>query len=145
MAMTAEDVRKIALSLPGSSEKLAWGMPTFRVGGADGKDGASGAAAKSGKGGKIFAALADDDTSIGVKCPREDREELIAAEPEKFFIRPGHDDNYAWLRVRLAAVEDAAELRSILTDSWRQAAPKRLAAAHPELDRPGPKGPVTAG
>lgn len=136
MATTAEDVRKIALSLPDSSEKLAWGMPTFRVGG--------GANGKSGKGGKIFAALADDDTSIGVKCPQEDRAELIAAEPEKFFIRPGHDDNYAWLRVRLAAVEDTVELRSILTDSWRQAAPKRLAAAHPELDRPGPKGPVTA-
>lgn len=127
MATTAEDVRKIALSLPDSSEKLAWGMPTFRVGGG-----------ANGKSGKIFAALADDDTSIGVKCPQEDRAELIAAEPEKFFIRPGHDDNYAWLRVRLAAVQDAAELRSILTDSWRQAAPKRLAAAHPELDRPGP-------
>ncbi|WP_405486986.1 MmcQ/YjbR family DNA-binding protein [Streptomyces sp. NBC_00096] len=128
MATTAEDVRKIALSLPGSSEKLAWGMPTFRVGGADGQ---------SGKSGKIFAALADDDTSIGVKCPKEDREELIEAEPEKFFIRPGHDDNYAWLRVRLAAVEDAAELRSILTDSWLQAAPKRLIAAHPELSGRG--------
>ncbi|CAM5633632.1 hypothetical protein SAVIM338S_06088 [Streptomyces avidinii] len=118
MATTADDVRTIALSLPGSSEKLAWGMPTFRVGG---------------KSGKIFAALADDDTSIGVKCPKEDRAELIEAEPEKFFIRPGHDDNYAWLRVRLAAVEDARELRSILTDSWLQAAPKRLAASHPEL------------
>lgn len=118
MATTAEDVRTIALSLPDSSEKLAWGMPTFRVGG---------------KSGKIFAALADDDTSIGVKCPKEDRAELIEAEPEKFFIRPGHDDNYAWLRIRLAAVEDAGELRSILTDSWLQAAPKRLAAAHPEL------------
>ncbi|AWZ09260.1 MULTISPECIES: MmcQ/YjbR family DNA-binding protein [unclassified Streptomyces] len=118
MATTAGDVREIALSLPDSSEKLAWGMPTFRVGG---------------KNGKIFAALAEDDTSIGVKCPVEERAELIAAEPEKFFIRPGHDDNYAWLRVRLAAVEDAAELRSILTDSWLQAAPKRLAAAHPEL------------
>ncbi|WP_328301874.1 MmcQ/YjbR family DNA-binding protein [Streptomyces sp. NBC_00435] len=121
MATTAEDVRTIALSLPGSSEKLAWGMPTFRVGGTDGKSG------------KIFVALGDDDTSIGVKCPKEDREELIGAEPEKFFIRAGHDDNYAWLRVRLAAVEDAAELRSILTDSWLQAAPKRLIAAHPEL------------
>ncbi|MCJ0873235.1 MmcQ/YjbR family DNA-binding protein [Streptomyces sp. AP-93] len=139
MATTAEDVRKIALSLPDSSEKLAWGMPTFRVGG-----GANGKSGKSGKSGKIFAALADDDTSIGVKCPQEDRAELIAAEPEKFFIRPGHDDNYAWLRVRLGAVQDAAELRSILTDSWRQVAPKRLVAAHPELDRPGPKGPVTA-
>ncbi|MEU9378126.1 MmcQ/YjbR family DNA-binding protein [Streptomyces sp. NPDC048255] len=115
MATTAQDVRTIALSLPDSSEKLAWGMPTFRVGG------------------KIFVALADDDTSIGVKCPKEDRAGLIAAEPEKFFIREGHDDNYAWLRVRLAAVQDAEELRSILTDSWRQAAPKRLAAAHPEL------------
>ncbi|WP_327256181.1 MmcQ/YjbR family DNA-binding protein [Streptomyces sp. NBC_01244] len=133
MATTAEDVRRIALSLPDSSEKPAWGMPTFRVGGG-----------ASGKSGKIFAALADDDTSIGVKCPQEDRAELIEAEPEKFFIRPGHDDNYAWLRVRLAAVEDAAELRSILTDSWRQAAPKRLVAAHPDLDRPAPKGPVTS-
>ncbi|MCP3753782.1 MmcQ/YjbR family DNA-binding protein [Streptomyces sp. TBY4] len=142
MGTTAEDVRRIALSLPGSSEKLAWGMPTFRVGGA--ANGKSGTGGSSGNSGKIFAALADDDTSIGVKCPREDREELIAAEPEKFFIRPGHDDNYAWLRVRLAAVEDAAELRSILTDSWCQAAPKRLAAAHPELDRRGPGGPVTA-
>lgn len=118
MATTAEHVRTIALSLPDSSEKLAWGMPTFRVGG------------------KVFAALADDDTSIGIKCPKEDRAELIAAEPEKFFLREGHDDNYAWLRVRLAAVGDEAELRTILTDSWLQAAPKRLAAAHPELRGP---------
>ncbi|MEU6311417.1 MmcQ/YjbR family DNA-binding protein [Streptomyces sp. NPDC047014] len=115
MATTAQDVRRIALSLPDSTEKPAWGMPTFRVGG------------------KIFASLADDDTSIGVKCPKEERAELIAAEPEKFFVRPGHDDNYAWIRVRLAALRDTAELRSILADSWRQAAPKRLAAAHPEL------------
>jgi hypothetical protein len=118
MATTAEQVRAIALSLPGSSEKLAWGMPTFRVGG------------------RIFAALADDDGSVGVKCPKEDRAELIAAEPEKFFMRAGHDDNYAWLRVRLAALEDEAELRSILADSWRQAAPERLADAHPELGAP---------
>ncbi|MFJ6049717.1 MmcQ/YjbR family DNA-binding protein [Streptomyces sp. NPDC092307] len=115
MATTAHDVRLIALSLPDSTEKLAWGMPTFRVGG------------------KIFVSLADDDSTIGVKCPKEDRAELIAAEPEKFFLRAGHDDNYAWIRVRLAAVTNEAELRSILTDSWLQAAPKRLIAAHPEL------------
>ncbi|MBW5481483.1 MmcQ/YjbR family DNA-binding protein [Streptomyces bambusae] len=115
MSTTADEVREIALSLPGSSEKLSWGMPTFRVSG------------------KIFAALGDDDASIGVKCPKEDRAELIAAEPEKFFLREGHDDNYAWLRVRLAALEDTGELRAILQDSWRQAAPRRLAEAHPEL------------
>ncbi|MGI5531557.1 MmcQ/YjbR family DNA-binding protein [Streptomyces syringium] len=123
--VTAEDVRAIALSLPETAERLAWGMPTFRVGGAAGK------AAKNGKGGgKIFAALADDDASMGVKCPREERAELIATEPEKFFVRPGHDDHYDWLRVRLAAIEDTAELRAILLDAWRQAAPRSVADAY---------------
>ena len=120
---TADDVRRLALSLPGAMEKLAWGMPTFRLG----------------SGGKIFASLDDDDRVMGVKCPREDREELIAAEPEKFFLRAGHDDNFAWLRVRLAAV-DEEELYVILLDSWRQAAPRRLRDAHPGLG-PTPDSP----
>ncbi|KQX31075.1 MmcQ/YjbR family DNA-binding protein [Streptomyces anulatus] len=118
-AITAADVRSAALSLPDTTEKLAWGQPTFRVAG------------------KIFASLGDDETAMGVKCPREDRAELIAAEPEKFFIREGHDDHYAWMRVRLSALEDEAELAAILADSWRQVAPRRLAAAHPELDVAG--------
>lgn len=109
----ADDVRRIALSFPETAEKPAWGAPTFRVRG------------------RIFASLADDDQSIGVKCPKEDRDELISSEPAKFFRRPGHDDNYAWLRVRLAAVEDDDELRAILLDSWRQAAPRALTAAFP--------------
>ncbi|WP_434599319.1 MmcQ/YjbR family DNA-binding protein [Streptomyces sp. A5-4] len=116
--VTADDVRRIALSLPDGAEKLAWGMPTFRVGG------------------KIFAALGDDDSSIGIKCPKEERAELIDAEPAKFFLREGHDDNYAWLRVRLTALEDERELRAILLDSWRQAAPRKLRDAHPELGGP---------
>ncbi|MGW4032981.1 MmcQ/YjbR family DNA-binding protein [Streptomyces sp. NPDC004838] len=116
---TADDARRLALSLPGALEKLAWGMPTFRV-----------------DGGRIFASLDDEDRVMGVKCPKEDREELIAAEPEKFFLRPGHDDNYAWLRVRLSALEDDGELYAILLDSWRQAAPRRLLTAHPDLAQP---------
>ncbi|WKN18530.1 MmcQ/YjbR family DNA-binding protein [Streptomyces sp. JUS-F4] len=121
--ITAADVRSSALSLPDTTEKLAWGRPTFRVAG------------------KIFASLGDDETTMGVKCPREDRAELIATEPEKFFIREGHDDHYAWMRVRLSALEDADELAAILADSWRQAAPRRLAAAHPELAVQGEDGP----
>ncbi|QNE73640.1 MmcQ/YjbR family DNA-binding protein [Streptomyces finlayi] len=115
MTTTADDVRTIALSLPDTAEKLAWGHPTFRVAG------------------KIFAGLGDDDTTMGVKCPMEDRAELIASEPEKFFTREGHDNHYAWVRVRLAALEDTGELRAILADSWRQAAPRKLLDAHPEL------------
>ncbi|MCZ7456756.1 MmcQ/YjbR family DNA-binding protein [Streptomyces sp. WMMC940] len=119
---TADDVRRIALALPGAVEKLAWGRPTFRAG----------------QGGRIFASL-DDDQAIGVRCPRADREELIASEPHKFFVREGHDDAYAWLRVRLGALEDEEELYAVLLDSWRQAAPRRLLEAHPELG--GGSGP----
>ncbi|EDY61740.2 conserved hypothetical protein [Streptomyces pristinaespiralis ATCC 25486] len=117
---TADDVRRIALALPGAIEKLAWGMPTFRLE----------------PRGRIFASLADDDRVMGVKCPKEDRAELIAAEPGKFFLREGHDDHYAWLRVRLDAVDDEEELHAILLDSWRQAAPRKLLDAHPELAPP---------
>lgn len=122
MPTTADDVRAIALSLPETSEKLAWGQPTFRVAG------------------KIFAALGEDDATMGVKCPVEDRAELIASEPQKFFVRPGHDDAYAWLRVRLAALDDTAELTAVLVDSWRQAAPRRLHSAYPGVALPPSEG-----
>ncbi|MEU6477325.1 MmcQ/YjbR family DNA-binding protein [Streptomyces sp. NPDC047017] len=114
----AEDVRRIALSLPDTAEKTAWNMPTFRVAG------------------KMFATLPEDETSLAVRCPKEERAELVMAEPGKFWIA-GHEAQFAWVRVRLAALEDEAELSDILADSWRQAAPPRLLDAHPGLGLPG--------
>ncbi|GHJ33334.1 hypothetical protein TPA0910_77670 [Streptomyces hygroscopicus subsp. sporocinereus] len=104
---TSDDVRSIALSLPQTTEKIAWSMPTFRVAG------------------KMFATLPEDETSMAVRCPKEEREELVLAEPEKFWVA-GHEAGSAWVRVRLAALEDLDELRDILLDSWRQAAPASL-------------------
>ncbi|WP_229698878.1 MmcQ/YjbR family DNA-binding protein [Wenjunlia tyrosinilytica] len=103
----AEDIRRIALSLPETEEKEAWSMPTFRVAG------------------KMYITVPDDETSFAVRCPRHERTELIAAEPEKFWVPP-HEAGSAWVRVRLAALEDLEELRDILVDSWKQAAPERL-------------------
>ncbi|MFD7687675.1 MmcQ/YjbR family DNA-binding protein [Streptomyces sp. NPDC059781] len=113
----AEDVRRIALSLPDTTEKVAWSMPTFRVAG------------------KMFATLPEDETSIAVRCPKEERDELALAEPGKFWIA-GHEAQFAWVRVRLAALENEDELRDILADSWRQAASARLLEAHPRLGLP---------
>ncbi|MFE1024091.1 MmcQ/YjbR family DNA-binding protein [Streptomyces sp. NPDC058818] len=113
----AEDVRRIALSLPETTEKVAWSMPTFRVAG------------------KMFATLPEDETSIAVRCPKEERDELVLAEPGKFWIA-GHEVQFAWVRARLAALEGEGELRDILADSWRQAAPPRLLEAHPRLGLP---------
>ncbi|MDJ1138484.1 MmcQ/YjbR family DNA-binding protein [Streptomyces iconiensis] len=102
-----EDVRRIALSLPETKEVEAWAMPTFRVAG------------------KMFVTMPDDQASFAVRCPRLERGELIAAEPGKFWVPP-HEAGSNWVRARLAALEDMAELRDILVDSWQQAAPPRL-------------------
>lgn len=52
------------------------------------------------------------------------KQELLAADPEKFFTTD-HYNGYPAILVRLAAV-DADELGELLTDAWRCQAPKRL-------------------
>ncbi|MFG2332630.1 MmcQ/YjbR family DNA-binding protein [Streptomyces sp. NPDC048604] len=114
---TSDEVRALALSLPGTTEKEAWSMPTFRVAG------------------KMFLTLPENETSMAVRCPKLERDELVLAEPGKFWIAD-HEAAFAWVRVRLAALDDADELRAIVVDSWRQAAPPKLLGAHPELAAP---------
>ena len=53
----------------------------------------------------------------------------ISADPETFHITD-HYINYPWVLVRLAVVRQD-DLKEILADAWRCAAPKRLLA---ELD-----------
>ncbi|MFG1814795.1 MmcQ/YjbR family DNA-binding protein [Kribbella sp. NPDC049174] len=103
----ADDVRRIALSFPETVEKERWGHPTFDVAG------------------RMFITIPDDQTSFAVRCPRLERDELIAAEPQKFWVPP-HEAGSNWVRARLAALEDAGELHDILSDSWRQVAPAEL-------------------
>lgn len=120
--LSSADVRALCLALPETVEKTAWSMPTFRVAG------------------KMFVTVPDDETSFAVRCPRLEREELVLAEPRKFWVA-AHEASSAWVRVRLAALDDLDELRDILTDSWRQAAPPRLLEAHPGQ---GPASPRPA-
>lgn len=55
------------------------------------------------------------------------KQELVAADPEKFFTE-AHYNGYPAVLVRLAAV-DAEELRELLTDAWRTRAPRALVKA----------------
>ena len=105
--LDADDVRRIALSLPRTVEKERWRHPTFDVAGT------------------MFVTIPDDQTSIAVRCPQLERTELIAAEPEKFWVPP-HEAGSNWVRARLDALEDLDELYDILVDSWKQAAPADL-------------------
>ncbi|MGW4366087.1 MmcQ/YjbR family DNA-binding protein [Nocardia takedensis] len=120
--LDADDVRRIALSLPRTTEKERWQHPTFDVAG------------------KMFLTLPDDQGSFAVRCPRFEREELIAAEPAKFWV-PTHEASSAWVRVRLDALDDVGELRVIVTDSWRQAAPAELVESTLDGDPAGAGGP----
>jgi len=57
----------------------------------------------------------------------EEKDELIAADPEKFFTEP-HYYGFPAVLVRLAAV-DEVELRELLMDAWRCQAPPALVRA----------------
>lgn len=108
---TADDVRRLALSLPETDEHPSYGgRPSFRV--------------RT----KSFARLLDDGQSCGIWLESiQERDALLRSDPRKFFTT-AHHDNYPTLLVRYAAV-DIDELRELITDSWRLKAPKRVVAA----------------
>jgi hypothetical protein len=106
--MTPADFRKIALSLPETSESAHMDHPDFRVGG------------------KIFATLGYPDENHGmVVLPPEEQGRFVKSDPAAFAPAKG-----AWgLRgstcVRLEAVA-VATLRRAIEIAWRKRAPKRL-------------------
>lgn len=106
--MTPSDFRRIALSLPETSESAHMDHPDFRVGG------------------KIFASLGYPDNEHGmVILPPEDQARLVRTNPKIFTPAKGAWGKSGSTTVRLEAV-DAATLRSALEIAWRKRAPKDL-------------------
>ena len=77
----------------------------------------------------VYAAFSRDETIMGFGFPREEREALVASEPDKFLMPEPSDMRYQWVRVRLDAL-DVDELRELLIDAWRMCVPKKVAAAY---------------
>jgi hypothetical protein len=106
-----DSVRAVVHGLPRSYEVLVRDQIKFRVGQI------------------VYLAFSPDEQVMGFAFPKEEREALLAAEPDKF-VRPRPSDlRFNWLEVRLAAL-DHAEMREIVLDAWRMVVPKRVAAAH---------------
>jgi predicted DNA-binding protein (MmcQ/YjbR family) len=107
----SERLRAICLALPETSEKEAWGDPTFRV-----RE-------------RIFAMEKRGDGRISVWCkaPPGSQTVLVGADPERFFVPPyvGHK---GWVGMRLDDAPDWAEVATLVSRSYRLIAPKRLAA-----------------
>jgi hypothetical protein len=108
---TAEDVRRVASGLPRAVERLVRDRVKFNVGRL------------------VFVALSRDERTMGFGFPKEEREQLVAGEPDKFLMPERSDLRYNWVQVRLAAV-DEVELRELITDAWRMCVPKKVAAEY---------------
>ena len=87
----------------------------------------------------VYAAFYHDDTIMGFGFPREEREALVASEPDKFLMPRPSDMRYRWVCVRLDAI-DVEELRELLVDAWRMCVPKKVAAAYEGCPAPPPAG-----
>jgi hypothetical protein len=108
-----DDVRRLALSLPETTERPSYGTPGFRV-----RD-------------KLFARMHDlPETLVVWVADMDEKEGLLGSSPEIYFETP-HYHGYPMVLVRLPEVE-LDELTEVLTDSWRARAPRRLLA---EFDR----------
>jgi len=111
MGVTIDDAQAIAATLPRSYEAIVRDEVRFRVGRI------------------VYAAFYCDETIMGFGFPREEREALVASEPDKFLMPRPSDVRYRWVCVRLNAI-DLDELRELLVDVWRICVPKKVAAAY---------------
>jgi hypothetical protein len=106
-----ETVRELARDLPRSYEALVRDRVKFRVGQI------------------VYLAFSRDETMMGFAFPKEEREALVASEPEKFVMPKTSDLRYNWVEVRLDAIDDD-ELRELVLDAWRMVVPKKVAVEH---------------
>ena len=118
---TLNDARRIALSLPETTEKPAWGSAHWRV-----KD--KGFVWERPLTKKDRADLGDaapPGDILGVRVPGlDEKDALISAEPDAFFTVP-HLDGYPAVLVRLSEIE-VDELTELIVDAWLDRAPRRL-------------------
>jgi hypothetical protein len=114
--VTIEDVRSLAMRLPRTTEALVRDRVKFRVGRI------------------VYLAFSRDETEMGFAFPKEEREALVASEPDKFMMPSRSDLRYNWVLVRLSAI-DETEMRELVLDAWRMVVPKRVAAAYEEPER----------
>src|SRR3954468_13873340 len=107
--VTVEDVRRLALTLPRTTEALVHDRVKFRIGQI------------------VYLAFSRDEELMGFAFPKEEREALVASEPDKF-VMPGTSDlRYNWVVARLDALSQQ-EMHELVVDAWRMCVPKKVVA-----------------
>ncbi|MEK7795516.1 MAG: MmcQ/YjbR family DNA-binding protein [Candidatus Hydrogenedentota bacterium] len=126
-AKQLERVRRICAALPGTTEKISHGEPTFFVGK------------------KVYVMFSnnhhgDGHVAVCVSAPLGSQEVLIEASPQTFY-RPPYVGVRGWIGIELAHINDK-DLTSHIHEAWRMIAPKKLlveAGAVPEKPKKAAK------
>jgi predicted DNA-binding protein (MmcQ/YjbR family) len=110
-----ERLRVICLALPDTSEKIAWGEPTWRVRG------------------RLFAQLDNhhhgaDHLAVWMPAPLGEQESLIFLDRERFF-RPPYVGQRGWIGVRIDRRPNWTLIASLVKQAYREVAPPRLREA----------------
>ena len=114
-----EDVRRLGAELDRSYEVYVHGRLKFRV--------------KQ----IVYVDFSLDESVMGFAFPKEEREALVASEPNKFHMPSVSEMRFNWVRSELAVLEPD-EARELVVDAWRMVVPKKLSRAY---DLAHPDGP----
>jgi hypothetical protein len=105
LPVTYDTVRRIGLTFPHVQEGTSYGTPALKVKG------------------KLFVRLREDPDSLVVRMPFEQREGMLADDPETYYLTD-HYRPYPWMLVRLSKVREGA-LREVLLIAYRAALPAK--------------------
>lgn len=117
-------LRAICLALPEATEQLAWGEPTWRVGG------------------KLFAQLDNhhhraDHLAVWLPAPLGEQEAMVFTDPARFF-RPPYVGSRGWVGMRIDRKPDWALVARLVEQAYREVAPPRLQVS---IAAPAPRAP----
>ena len=108
---TIDRVREICLALPDTTEKIAWGAPTFRVKG------------------RLFVMFSDDhhsDGRVAIWCAAPDgvQRDLVATDPKRFFVPP-YVGVGGWIGMRVDRRPKWREVAAVIAQAHGFIAAKR--------------------
>jgi hypothetical protein len=109
--VTVDDVRRIATALPRTTEHLVYDRVKFRIGSI------------------VYVGLSRDEQIMGFAFPKEERDALVASDPDRFLMPVTSDLRYNWVLVRLSTLS-LDELEEHIVEAWRMCVPKKVAREH---------------
>jgi hypothetical protein len=103
-------LRAICLALPDTTEKVAWGEPTWRVRG------------------RLFAQLDDhhhgaEHLAVWLPAPLGEQEAMVFTDPERFF-RPPYVGGKGWVGVRIDRRPDWKVIERLVAQAYHHVAPR---------------------